>query len=133
DVFVVQYNHALTDNNASAGLLQEIDHLSRAGAGGVAAPAAGRRDLVREYLRRFPRGRRRRAAADTFRLWGRSLRGGVAALSPGPAPAGPVQVRIATRSLGPNATRALQARGGGGGGVPGPPPAGGGGRGRGGR
>ena len=38
------------------------------------------RDPVRDYLRRFPRERRRRAAHATLALWGRCLRGGVGML-----------------------------------------------------
>src|SRR5262249_53183847 len=70
----------------------------------------GRRDPVWEYLRRFPRGRRREAATNTFRLWGRLLRGGVVSLGRGVTGAGPAQARIATRCLGPEATAAVQAR-----------------------
>jgi hypothetical protein len=121
----VQYNHALMDNNASVLLLQEIDRLSRAvpdsaEAGpprdpsspprGAEGGAQGeRRDLVWEYLRRFRRQRRRQAASNTARLWGRAVRGGIASLSDGAARAVPAGVRIATRCLGPDATRALQA------------------------
>jgi hypothetical protein len=110
DVFLMQYNHALMDNGASVLLLQEIDRLSRGVPDGAAGDGGGRRDLVWEYLRRFPRGRRRQAATDTLRLWGRSVRGGVVSLSRGAAGTGSGQVRIAARCLGQEATRALQAR-----------------------
>jgi hypothetical protein len=109
DVFLMQYNHALMDNNASVLLLREIDRLSR----GMPASAAGEgrpRDLIWEYLRRYPRKRRRQAATDTLRLWGRLVRGGVAVLTTGAAGARSGQVRLATRCLGPDATRALQER-----------------------
>jgi hypothetical protein len=125
DVFLVQYSHALMDNNASVLLLQELDQLSRpvpdspeawpplappsSSSGGEGGARGEGRDLVWEYLRRFPRERRRRAASSTARLWGRVLRGGIAALSDGAGRAVPAGVRIATRCLEPDATRALQA------------------------
>jgi hypothetical protein len=107
DVVLVQYNHALMDNNALVLLLQEMDRLSRTVSDGAEDQG---RDLVREYLRRFPRERRRQAASNTPRLWGRSARGGVAALGGGVAGTGPVRVRIATRCLEQDATRDLLAR-----------------------
>jgi hypothetical protein len=111
DVFLVQYNHALMDNNAAVLLLQEIDRLSREAPDG-AAKYESRRNLIWEYLCRFPRQRRRRAAADTLRLWGRSMRGGVAVLSRGGAGLQPAagQVRLAARCLETDATHALQER-----------------------
>src|SRR5262249_38926134 len=67
DVVVVQYNHSLMDNTASVLLLREMDRLSHTVSDGAEAPG---RDLIREYLRRFPRERRRQAASDTPRMWG---------------------------------------------------------------
>jgi hypothetical protein len=110
DVFVLQYNHALIDNNASLSVLREIDRLSRSGTDNPEADQDGRRDRIREYLRRFPRDRRRRAASASLRLWGRSVRGGVASLSNRTAHAVSGAVRIVTRALDENATRALEAR-----------------------
>jgi hypothetical protein len=110
DVVLVQYNHALMDNNASVLLLQEMDRLSRPNAEDADRREEGRRDRIWEYLRRFPRERRRQAASNTLRLWGRSVKGGVAALGGGAASTGPVRVRIATRCLEQDATKALLAR-----------------------
>jgi hypothetical protein len=110
DVVLVQYNHALMDNNASALLLQEIDRLSRPTSAGADHKEGDGRDLIWEYLRRFPRERRRQAASNTLRLWGRSAKGGVMALGGGAASTGPVSVRIATRCLEQDATNALLAR-----------------------
>jgi hypothetical protein len=110
EVLILQYNHALIDNNAALFVLQEIDRLSRFGADKPEEGQNEGRDLVREYLRRFPRDRRRRAASRNLRQWGRSVRGGVVTLSKRPTRAVTGGVRIATRALDENATRALEAR-----------------------
>jgi hypothetical protein len=109
DVVLLQYNHALMDNNAAVSLLREIDRLSAPGAGSAKAPDEGRHNLAWQYLRRFPRERRRRASKETLRLWGRSLKGGTVCLGRRSAGNGPVQARIATVCLAEDATRALQA------------------------
>jgi hypothetical protein len=110
DVFLMQYTHSLMDNNAAVLVLREIGRESGEGwnsSGGV----SGGRDPVRDYLRRFPRERRRQAAHATLALWGRCLRGGVGML--GRASAGgaePARFGLAARTLGQAETRALQAR-----------------------
>jgi hypothetical protein len=112
DVFLVQYNHTLMDNNGAVRLLRELGHLTGGlDAAALASPAAEQDDLLRGYLRRFPRQRRRAAALETVDLWGDSARGGVAMLgatTPGREQAG--VVAIISRCLGQNETRALQAR-----------------------
>jgi hypothetical protein len=116
DVFLMQHNHALMDNNATVPLLREIDRLSGDGPTRV---ETGPADLARRYLRRFPRERRRKAARDVLRLWGRWLRGGVATLGRSvPVPRGAAPVRIATRCLTPSETGALTGQVAGDGGFP---------------
>jgi hypothetical protein len=110
DVFLLQYNHALFDNSASRLVLQEIDRLSRSDTVNPDVDQNEGRDRIREYLRRFPRDRRRQAASATLRLWNRSVRGGVASLSNPSAHGVSGAVRIVTRSLDEDATRALEAR-----------------------
>ncbi len=110
DVFLMQYNHALMDNNASVLLLREIDRLSRGEAGGAARPAGRRLDPIWAYLRRFPRKHRRQAARETLRVWNRLVRGGVAVLTRSTAPSGSGRVRLVTRCLGPEQAAELQAR-----------------------
>jgi hypothetical protein len=122
DVFLMQYNHALMDNNAAVLLLQEIDRLAREAPDRAAdcidrrqtgmSASRQRRDLIWDYLRRLPRHRRRQAVADTLRLWGRSMRGGVVVLARGGAGLQPAsgRVRLAGRCLGPEATGALHER-----------------------
>jgi hypothetical protein len=122
DVFLMQYNHTLLDNNAAVLLLREIDRL--ADAGGVVgtahptdpqspeAPAPlEQADAIWEYLQRFPRAQRRQAARQTIDLWGRSLRGGAVTLGRRAATrASPVQLRIVTRCLEAAVVQALRAR-----------------------
>ncbi len=108
DVFLMQYNHAVMDNTASDLVLREIDRLSADGPA-EARPAAGP-DPIRDYLRGFPREVRRKATTTTARLWGRSVRGGVAGVGH-IRPSGPqsAEVCIATRRLEESDSRALRA------------------------
>jgi hypothetical protein len=123
DVFLMQYNHTLMDNNAAVRVLRRIDGCSR-----TAAPeetsAGERRDLVREYLRRFPREQRRQAAHRTLDIWRATLRGGATMLGQkrpaaggerrhpagGDPGGGPVRFRIAACRLERDEVRALRAR-----------------------
>lgn len=117
DVFLLQYNHALMDNNAAVPLLRQIDRLDRPAAApawsanGATSGMDTDRDLAWDYLRRFPRDRRRRAAQTTGREWGRAWLGGVASLGRGRSVnAGSSRVRIASRCLSPAESDALRAR-----------------------
>jgi hypothetical protein len=111
DVLLLQYNHALMDNNAAVPLLVQLDRLSDPGAAGEEGRRDERRGLVPEHLRRFDRERRRRALRDCVRLWGRGLRGGVVQLGrPCPPGSGPPRLRFALRSLEQPAARALWER-----------------------
>jgi hypothetical protein len=110
DVFLLQYNHALMDNNATALLLAKIDRLAGATPDRAADGSAVPRDLVWDYLRSVPRGRRRQALLRIGRLWGRWWRGGVATLARSRAGrAGLAPVRIASRRLEPDQTGALRS------------------------
>jgi long-chain acyl-CoA synthetase len=111
DVVLVQYNHTLMDNHAALRVLQCIDRFSRAVPDRAGGPQANQADSIRQYLRRFSRQRRLRAAAATADLWGQSFRGGVAMLGRSvAAPPGPGQLRIVGRCLGEHETTALQSR-----------------------
>lgn len=111
DVLVVQYNHTLMDNRAALALLREIDRCFRADSSEIQASAAQQPGLLRPYLRRFPLTQRTAAADAAADLWNGLVRGGATMLGqPAPAESQPLQVRIATRSLEPHETSALQLR-----------------------
>jgi hypothetical protein len=110
DVFVMQYNHVLMDNNAAMLVLKEIERPSRATPDRAAATPAERRDPIWQHLRRFPRQRRRRAVQAAIDLWRRSLRGGVAMLGRAAPPRpDPARFGILTRSLDPGTARSWQS------------------------
>ncbi|HYV36983.1 MAG TPA: hypothetical protein VE988_14850 [Gemmataceae bacterium] len=73
DVFVVHFNHALMDHNQVLGVLRSIDRYF--GTDTAPPPPATSTDLVRGYLRRFSR-QRKRAAIRVANQWRRLLRGG---------------------------------------------------------
>jgi Condensation domain len=112
DVFLLQYNHALMDINATVPLVREIDRLCRGGAGEPMSKAPSpekRRDVLRDHLRGFPLARRKEAMESTLALWAQSFRGGATMLGqPQRSRPGAVQLRIATRQLDVAETRALQ-------------------------
>jgi hypothetical protein len=120
DVFLMQYNHTLMDNIASALVVCEIDRLSQLDASADGQQRQQPRRIMRQYLRRFSPGARRSAAAGALELNGRALRGRAAILGTGaeassliytPAEQAArrrrVQLRIAARALDPEATRAI--------------------------
>jgi hypothetical protein len=112
DVFLAQYNHALMDNNAAVLLLRELDRLSVASACERAdqGVATGSNAMLRPYIRRFPRSRRRQSVPATIAQWRQGQRGGVARLAAPATRPDPVRVRIATRVLDADAAQAVQAR-----------------------
>src|SRR5262249_23061349 len=111
DVLILQYNHALMDNNAAVPLLGQLDRLSRSSADGADRRRDEGRQLIRGHFRRFDRERRHQAMRDCVRLWGRCLHGGVVQLGrPGLPGSGPARLRIAARRLGQPETRALRAQ-----------------------
>jgi hypothetical protein len=106
DVLILQYNHALMDNAAAIPVLRELDRPEHNGANDD-----GWGVVIRKYLRRFDRGRRRQAMRDSARLWGRCMRGGVVQLGRPRAPgAGPALLKLAMRRLDEPDARALQKR-----------------------
>jgi hypothetical protein len=108
DVLLLQYNHTLMDNHAAIHLVREIDRLAWDGVHNRQdAPQVGQRDLIRDYLKRFPL-QRRKAAMRTLEPWARSFRGGVATLGQGTGAPGTQQIRIASRRLLEAETGALQ-------------------------
>jgi hypothetical protein len=110
DVFILQYNHALIDNNACLLVLREIDRLSRSDTPNPEIDQNGEKDGIRDYLRLFPRDRRRQAASASLQVWGRSIRGGVASLTNRTSHAGSGLIRIVTRALDETETRDIEAR-----------------------
>ncbi len=110
DVFLMQYNHMLTDNGAIPRLLRWIDRLS-AGDDGEQDAEAHPRNLIRRSLRRVRYSKRCTAALEAVNLQGRLLRGRAAVLGNAEedAPRN-IALRIATRSLESEATSALRAR-----------------------
>jgi hypothetical protein len=103
DVFLLQYNHALMDNNAALLLLREIDRLRH----GNDEPPPVWPDLVAAYLRRTSRASKDQAGQRAAQ-WPRLFTGGVTML--GRPAAGPPEVRFLARRLGEDQTRALRRR-----------------------
>lgn len=119
DVFLMQYSHVLMDNSASSLVVREIDRLSQLDADD-AEPRRPQRRLLRHYVRRFSHAQRQSGARGAVELHGRVLRGRAAILGKGEEDGslifGPVeatsgrrnvQLRIAVRTIDPEATRAI--------------------------
>ncbi len=111
DVFLMQYNHTLMDNNAAVRVLGQIDGLARGGADFRPPVSLEGQDLARRHLRRFPRERRMDAALRTRELWRDVLRERILMLGGRrPSGTGPPPLRIAARRLQPEEVRGLRAR-----------------------
>jgi hypothetical protein len=110
DVFLAQYNHVLMDNNATGRLVREIDTLAQVPERyAIEETLAEPHRVLERYLRRFPRSRRRAALQRAIDLQGRALRGRAVIIGTGAERAlGPPKLRIATRSLSSEQTRAFQ-------------------------
>jgi hypothetical protein len=106
DVLLVQFNHALMDHNQILTLLRDLNRLWTGGT--FDAPAAAPADLVRAYLRRFPR-RRRRAAMQQVEALRRTLKGGAIQLGKEVgAHERPARLALTTRRLDAGQTRTLE-------------------------
>jgi hypothetical protein len=99
DIFLMQYNHMLMDNNATPGVVRLLDRLSQVSPE-EADPAAAPRNPIRQFLRRVPYAKRRAAALEAVNLQGRALRGRAAVLGKAEedAPRN-IALQIATRSM----------------------------------
>jgi hypothetical protein len=107
DVFLMQYSHALMDNGDAVPLLRALDQLSGPSADAPCAPVP---DLLSEYIRQFPRGKRLKAALRTLDVRFRKLRSPPATLGTNLDRAVPVRFRITTRRLERPAVRAVEQR-----------------------
>jgi hypothetical protein len=112
DVFLAQYNHVLMDNNATGRLLREIDTLARSlQSNPTQTPLAEPHRVLERHLSRYPRSWRREALQRAIDLQGRALRGRAVILGAGTEHAvSPPTLRIATRSLSEQQTRAFHQR-----------------------
>jgi hypothetical protein len=122
DVFLMQYTHVLTDNNAALRIVREIDRLANAAAGELDQPQADAGtssadvDPVAEYLGRHSRWRRLRAALRVLDLRFRSYRGGAVTLTGQKPPAappqrsGPIAFSMSARTLSADDTARLATR-----------------------
>lgn len=109
DVFLVQYDHVLTDPNAMVPLLKEIEHVT-ASKGLGAAPVAEPSDLVCDYLAAVPRRERRAIAQKAARFRRVLLNSPIASLGTTPQHGSPVLPnRLALRELDEAATRRFLA------------------------
>jgi hypothetical protein len=110
DVFLMQYSHAVMDNGDAVPLLREIDHLYETGenvsAGGYPDPP----DLLSEYVQKFSRWRRLKAALRTLDVRFRRLRRGAAVLGKELDRGAPVRFRITTKRLERAQVRAIEQR-----------------------
>jgi hypothetical protein len=110
DVFLMQYNHMLMDNNATGLLLRRIRQL----ASRDRATTFRRREVknpIMQYLRRHPISKRREATDRTIHLQGRVLRGQAAVLGRGArSTTEPARLEIAVRELDPDQTQKLRSR-----------------------
>jgi len=112
DVFLLQYNHVLMDNRATVLLLQELDQLCRTPVSLDDQPCFEPRGLVSKRLRPVSHSDRRKAALAAVELQGYALRGRAAILGTGEEDKPRrVKLRIATRTIDPDVTRAIQLRG----------------------
>jgi hypothetical protein len=109
DVLLLQYNHALMDNSATPLLIRELNELCES-PDQQASPRYEPHDLVSRRLRRATHADRRAAAYAAVELQGRTLRGRAAILGKGDEdkPRTP-RLRIATRAIEPDLTRAISA------------------------
>jgi len=106
DVFLMQYNHTLLDNNAALLLLREIDGPPAGDDGEVRQDGQA---LVRAYLKRHPREKRREALQRGIQSWAQSTRGGAVMLGkPADVPARTGELRIVARSLSEAASGGLR-------------------------
>lgn len=106
DVFLMQYNHTLLDNNAALLLLSEID---RPPAGDDGQVRQDGQALIRAYLKRHPREKRREALQRGILTWGQSTRGGAVMLGKAAdVPARTGELRIVARSLSEAASDGLR-------------------------
>lgn len=111
DVFLVQYNHTLMDNNAAVLLLQELERLSHPEFDGGLDSQTENEDLINEYLRRFSRWSRLRAVGYALNRRLRALRERPLLLrEPLERNEGAPQLQIATRSLSHDETRTFKSR-----------------------
>jgi hypothetical protein len=109
DVLVMQYSHALMDNGDAIPLLRELDQLYGSSTWAAEQPRPAPPDLLSEHLRRFPRGRRVKAALRTLDVRFRKLRRPPITLGKDlAAPPKPLEYRIATRRIERAAARAFE-------------------------
>jgi hypothetical protein len=112
DVFLMQFNHTLMDGAGSQLLVREINRLASGGLDEPAAPVTGPANLLHRYLKRFPRERKRISAQHATAVHGDRLRGRGVMLSAAAENVIHSQgLRIATRALSPEQTRAVEQRG----------------------
>lgn len=111
DVFLIQYDHAVMDNNAAVLLLRRIEELSGITGEVPAVPGIEKGDLVEEYLGGFSRWRRLRAVGNVLDLRYRRLRQKPACLNRHDGNGrSSVGFRFATRCLDGEETSAFQSR-----------------------
>lgn len=111
DVFLLQYNHAVMDAISAVLAMRELGRLAESDAADD-GPAAGEADdLMGDYLRSFPRGRRLRAAYRMADLRLRVLRMRPKLLNPAGAEVpGPHRLRVVMRDMDLETTQRLFAR-----------------------
>jgi hypothetical protein len=112
DVLLLQYNHVLMDNGAAIPLLKELAALCEPAVNGddPIKPEPG--DLVFRRLRKASHAARRTAALAAIRLQGDTLRGRAATLtSARERAAGPLHLKVITRTLDPAIVQQLRSRG----------------------
>ena len=109
DVLLLQYNHALMDNSATPLLIRELNELCQSPDQNQ-APCYEPHNLVPRRLARLGHTERRKAAYAAVELSGHTLRGRAAILGKGDEdkPRTP-KLRIATRTIEPELTRAIAA------------------------
>jgi hypothetical protein len=120
DVFLMQFNHTLIDGAGAQLLVREIDRLANVPSDEPDAPVPATANLLHRYLKRFRRERRHKATRHSTTVFGHMRRGRAVMLSAVAENVTPSQgLRIATRTLSPEQTRALEQRGIAASGIPG--------------
>lgn len=111
DVFLLQYSHVLMDNSTTPLLVSELERLCQPTGNHDDLPLEEPRHLASRRLRSLSPSQRRAAALAAVQLQGHTLRGRAAILGTGEEDKPrQVKLRIATRTIGPELTRAIHAR-----------------------
>jgi hypothetical protein len=110
DVFLIQYNHTLTDSRGSLGIVQQINQLARTDSPELLQFGRQADDPIRRYLLRYPLKRRRVAVQRAIDAWWRAIKGGAATIGRPQNSCAQQRFRIRSITMTKEQTLALRAR-----------------------